>query len=102
MFCTMLQQKIAHNYMHGKVTGTKIIDNRTNFSSTLVAASFRSVPAVCDDYKELVFHSVEAKNNCSSDKRGACMQEGSHIKITSAEFLLDLGLMCDALQECPT
>jgi hypothetical protein len=27
------------------------------------------------------------------------MYEGLHRKITSVEFLLDLGLMCDALQE---
>jgi hypothetical protein len=42
---------------------------------------------------------VEAKNDGSRDKKERCMYEDLHRKITSAEFLLDLGLVCEALQE---
>jgi hypothetical protein len=46
-----------------------------------------------------LFHFVEAKNYCSRDRKERCMYEGLHWKITSVEFLLDLGLMSDALKE---
>jgi hypothetical protein len=54
---------------------------------------------VWEDYKGLVLHFVEAKTDCNRDKKKRCMYEGLHRKITSVEFLLDLGLMCYALQE---
>uniref|UniRef100_A0A8C8RJZ3 HAT C-terminal dimerisation domain-containing protein n=1 Tax=Pelusios castaneus TaxID=367368 RepID=A0A8C8RJZ3_9SAUR len=56
-------------------------------STRWVSSSFRSVFAVWNIYEALVKHFEE------------CTYEGLKKKITSTEFILDLGLMCDALQE---
>ncbi|KAK0048443.1 E3 SUMO-protein ligase [Biomphalaria pfeifferi] len=68
-------------------------------STRWVASSFRSVLAVWEDYEVLVQHFEEAKLDSTRDKKDQCMYEGLQRKITSTEFVLDLGLMCDALQE---
>jgi hypothetical protein len=44
-------------------------------------------------------HFEEAKSDQTRDKKDRCNFEGVLKKITSVEFVLDLGLMCDALQE---
>jgi hypothetical protein len=54
---------------------------------------------VWEDYEGLVLHFVKAKTDCNRDKKKRCMYSSLHRKITSVEFLLDLGFMCDALQE---
>jgi hypothetical protein len=63
-----------------------------------VASSFRSVMAVWQDYKALALHFEEAKNDKNRDKK-RCTYEVLLRKITSVEFILDLGLMFNALQE---
>ena len=68
-------------------------------STRWVASSFRSVLAVWEDYESLVQHFEIAKLDSTRDKKDQCMYEGLQRKITSTEFVLDLGLMCDALQE---
>jgi len=68
-------------------------------STRWVASSFRSVLAVWEDYAVLVQHFEEAKLDPTRDKKDQCTYEGLQRKITSTEFVLDLGLMCDALQE---
>ena len=68
-------------------------------STRWVASSFRSVLAAWEDYAVLVQHFEEAKLDPTRDKKDQCTYEGLQRKITSTEFVLDLGLMCDALQE---
>jgi len=46
-----------------------------------------------------VKHFEEAKHDPTRDKKDQCTYEGLQRKITSTEFVLDLRLMCDALQE---
>jgi ribosomal protein S1 len=55
--------------------------------------------ALWQNYKALVFHFEEAKNDKNRDKKERCTYEGLITKITSVGFILDLGLMCDGLQE---
>jgi hypothetical protein len=68
-------------------------------STRWVASSFRLVSAVWQDYEALVSHFTNVKNNCSREKKDRSTYEGLVKKITTVEFVLDLGLMCDALQE---
>lgn len=68
-------------------------------STRWVASSFRSVSAVWENYDALVEHFEQAKQCPSKDQKEKCTYEGLWRKITSTEFVLDLGLMCDALQE---
>jgi hypothetical protein len=44
-------------------------------------------------------HFTNAKDDCSRDKKDRSTYEGLLKKITTVEFVLDVGLMCDALQE---
>jgi hypothetical protein len=46
-----------------------------------------------------VLNFEEAETDQTRDKKNRCTYEGLLKKITSVEFVLDLGLMCDALQE---
>jgi hypothetical protein len=64
-----------------------------------VASSFRSVSAVCDNFEALVHLFKEAEYDPTRDKRYSLMYQGLQRKITSTEFILDLRLMWDALQE---
>jgi hypothetical protein len=47
----------------------------------------------------LLRHFTNAKDDCSREKKDRSIYEGLLKKITTVEFVLDLGLMCDALQE---
>jgi hypothetical protein len=67
--------------------------------STRLSSSFRSVSVVWQDYEALVSHFTNVKDDCSGDKKDRSMYEGLLKKITTVEFVLDLGLMCDTLQE---
>ncbi|XP_065675613.1 E3 SUMO-protein ligase KIAA1586-like [Hydra vulgaris] len=64
-----------------------------------VSSSFRSVFAVWENYEALVKHFEEAMVDPTRDKNKKSTYAGLKKKITSTEFLMDLGLMCDALQE---
>jgi hypothetical protein len=55
--------------------------------------------AVWQDYEALVLHFEKGKSENGQGRKEKCTYEGLHRKITSVEFILDLGLMCDALQE---
>jgi hypothetical protein len=62
-------------------------------STRWVASSFCSVSAVWQNYEVSVRHFEEVKNDNISDKKEKCMYEGLQGKITSAQLILDLGLM---------
>jgi len=68
-------------------------------STRWVSSSFRSVFAVWNNYAALVKHFEEATNDPTRSASDKCTYEGLKKKITSTEFIMDLGLMCDALQE---
>jgi hypothetical protein len=68
-------------------------------STRWIPFSFHSVSAVWQDYEALVRHFTNAKDDCSRDKKDRSMYEGLLKKIATVEFVLDLGLMCEALQE---
>jgi hypothetical protein len=68
-------------------------------SACWVAFSFHSVSAVWQDYEALVRHFTNSRDDCSRDKKDRSMYEVLLKKITTVEFVLDLGLMCDTLQE---
>nr|CAD7200069.1 unnamed protein product [Timema douglasi] len=51
------------------------------------------------DYKALMIHFTNAKNDCSRDRKDKRMYEELVKKITTMEFILDLGFMCVAFQE---
>ena len=55
--------------------------------------------AVGNIYEALVKHFEEASNDPTRSASDKCTYEGLKKKITSTEFIMDLGLMCDALQE---
>lgn len=68
-------------------------------STRWVASSFRSVSAVWRSYEALVHHFKEASNDPTRDSKEKSTFEGLLKKITETNFILDLGLMADALQE---
>jgi hypothetical protein len=68
-------------------------------STRWVASSFRSVSAVWENFEASVRDFKEAENDPTRDKKYRCMCQCLQRKITSTEFILDLGLMFDALQE---
>lgn len=68
-------------------------------STRWVASSFRSVYAVWENYEILVKHFTKAQSDNTRDARDRSMYSGLLDKITSSGFILDLALMCDALQE---
>jgi hypothetical protein len=47
----------------------------------------------------LVRHFEEAENDPVKDKNNRCMHMGLQRKSTSTEFISDMGIMCNALQE---
>lgn len=68
-------------------------------STRWVASSFRSVYAVWENYEVLVKHFTKAQSDNQRDTKDRSMYSGLLLKITSSGFILDLALMCDALQE---
>lgn len=64
-----------------------------------VASSFRTVSAVWENYEVLANHFVAAKEDPTRDASDRCKYEGLLRKLTSTCFVLDLALMCDALQD---
>lgn len=55
--------------------------------------------AVWQDYEALVLHFEKGRSQGERGRKEKSTYEGLHKKITSVEFILDLGLFCDALQE---
>ncbi|XP_015277122.1 PREDICTED: uncharacterized protein KIAA1586-like [Gekko japonicus] len=68
-------------------------------SSRWVASRYRTVMAVWKDYEALVLHFEKGKTASGRDRKEKRAYESLLEKITSAEFVLDLGLLSDALQE---
>lgn len=68
-------------------------------STRWVASSFRCVSAVWRSYEALVNHFKEASNDPTRDGKDKSMFDGLLKKITETNFILQLGLMADALQE---
>lgn len=68
-------------------------------STRWVASSYNTVLAVWQSYETLEFHFTQSKDDTSRGKKDRCMYEGLYRKISSVNFILDLGLMVDALQE---
>ncbi|KAJ8878122.1 hypothetical protein PR048_022589 [Dryococelus australis] len=70
---------------------------KEKFPSIVVwhCASHRIELSVSDAVKEV----GEAKEDRTRDKKNRTMYEGLLRKISSTEFILDLGLMCESLQE---
>ncbi|KAJ8893726.1 hypothetical protein PR048_006326 [Dryococelus australis] len=64
-----------------------------------VASSYNTVAAVWQNYEAMVLHFEKAKEDRTRDKKDCAMYEGLLRKISSTEFILNLGLMCDSLQE---
>ncbi|KAJ8878638.1 hypothetical protein PR048_019221 [Dryococelus australis] len=54
---------------------------------------------VWQNYEAMVLHFEEAKEDRTRNKKDSAMYEGLLRKISSIEFILGLGLMCDSLQE---
>lgn len=78
---------------------TEILKIGRVLSTRWVASSFRSVSAVWTSYEALVQHFKEASNDPSRDSKDKSTFSGLLNKITETNFILDLGLMADALQE---
>jgi hypothetical protein len=49
---------------------------------------------VWENFEALVWQFKEEENDPTRDKNGRCMYQGLQRKITSTEFVLDLGFMC--------
>lgn len=64
-----------------------------------VASSFRTVNAVWNDFPALVEHFKKEASSDTRDSRERAKYQGLLSKITSTDFLLDLALMYDSLQE---
>lgn len=75
-----------------------VVKNWRNCQYSIVS-SFHSVLALWEDCEVLVQHFEEAKLDSTRDKKDTCIYEGLQQNISSTEFVLDLGLMCEALQE---
>lgn len=69
------------------------------FNVRWVASSFRTISAVWKSYEALNVHFQTASNDMARDLRERQKFKGLKSKISSKEFLLDLGLMHDSLQE---
>jgi len=64
-----------------------------------VASSFRAVNAVWNNYAALFAHFSSACTDSSLDSKERAQFKGLAVKISSSAFLLNLGLMYNALQE---
>ena len=68
-------------------------------STRWVASSFRSVSATWNSFVALVEHFKIASSDATRDEKERSTFSGLLKKITSTAFVLDLALLCDALQE---
>lgn len=82
-----------------ELLGNELLKIGRILSTRWVSSSVRTVLAVWNNFESLVHHFEEAMHDPTRDKSDKCTYDGLKRKITSTAFLLDLGLMCDALQE---
>lgn len=68
-------------------------------STRWVASSFRTAEAVWNDYEALVLHFQHSKVSTGRTRKEKHLYAELDDYICSSEFLLDLGLICDALIE---
>lgn len=85
--------------MHANALEIQLLKIGRILNTRWVASSFRTVSAVWQDYEALVLHFRQAQEDGRRSKTDRSLYEGLLKKITSSAFVLDLGLMCDALQE---
>lgn len=64
-----------------------------------VSSSFRTVSAVWHDYEALASHFSTGSRHAGVDGATKCKYGGLHKKLCSPEFVMDLGLMYDCLNE---
>lgn len=64
-----------------------------------VASSYRTLKAVWQSYSALSNHFQSASNDMKRDTKERACYKGLLLKLTSEEFLEDIGTMLDALQE---
>ena len=86
-------------HLHAELLEVELLKIGRILGTRWVSSSFRSVLAVWKNFEALVHHFDDAMHDPTRDKNEKCTYDGLKKKITSTEFLLDLGLMCDALQE---
>ena len=86
-------------HLCAQLLGAELLKIGRILSTEWVSSSWRTVWAVWNNFESLVHHFEEAMHDSTRDKNDKCTYDGLKRKITSTEFLLDLGLMCDALQE---
>ncbi|XP_060093811.1 E3 SUMO-protein ligase KIAA1586-like [Heteronotia binoei] len=78
---------------------TEILKIGRVLSTSWVASSYRTVLAVWQDYKALVLHLGKGRSQGGRGGKGESTYEGLHRMMTSVDFILELGLFCDTLQE---
>ena len=86
-------------HLCAELLGAELLKIGRILSTRWVSSSLRTALAVWNNFKSLVHHFEKAMHDPTIDKKDKCTYDGLKRKITSTEFLLDLGLMCDALQE---
>ena len=86
-------------HLCAELLGAELLKIGRILSTRWVSSSFRTVLAVWNNFESLVYHFEEAMHDPTRDKNDKCTYDGLKRKITSTEFLLDLGLICDTLQE---
>lgn len=84
---------------HAEEMDTVVLKIGRILDTRWVASSFRTVSAVWKNFEVLVAHFKKAKDDQSRDKTEQSMYGGLLKKITNVNFVLDLALMCDVLQE---
>lgn len=84
---------------HAELLEIEILKIGRILGTRWVASSFRSVSAVWKNFKALVAHFTAAKDDKSRESTDRAMYEGLLNCITKVDFILDLAIMCDALQE---
>ena len=86
-------------HLCAELLGAELLKIGRILSTRWVSSSLRTVLAMWNNFESLVYHFEEAMHDPTRDKNDECTYDDLKRKITSTEFLLDLGLMCDALQE---
>lgn len=84
---------------HAEELDTVVLKIGRVLDTRWVASSYRTVSAVWRNFEVLVEHFKSAKDDHRRDKTEQSMYGGLLKKITNVNFILDLALMCDALQE---
>ena len=86
-------------HLCAELLGAELLKIGRILSTRWVSSSLRTVLAVWNNFESLVYHFEEAMHDPTRDKNDKCTYDSLKRKITFTEFLLDLGLMCNAFQE---